>query len=265
MIRGIDASSVQGLLNIDKLDADGCKFLIHKCKQGNDGKDAFFERNIAAAMAKGWTVGAYHFMYPLPHLDPVAQAEGFFAASSVGAAYGDLPPALDLEWPDPDAGWKKWGCTANQINDFARACAERVTQLFGRRPMIYIYPYFAQKLSAASTAWLAEYPLWIASYQTKPTIPKPWTDWAIWQYDGNGGARMPGGGDADFNWFNGDALALARFCAPPAGSEADTLPDLGALVEEFDHESVTHTECVEPDNVATFPTRYPKPEPDPAA
>lgn len=36
-------------------------------------------------------------------------------------------------------------------------------------------------------------------------------------------------------------------------------------LEEFPHTPAVHTECVEPDNVATFPTRYPKPEPDPAA
>ena len=32
---------------------------------------------------------------------------------------------------------------------------------------------------------------------------------------------MPGGGDADFNWFNGDEEALARFCGSPASQEAD--------------------------------------------
>jgi lysozyme len=257
MIRGIDASAVQGLLNIDALDAAGCKFLIAKCKQGNDGKDPFFERNIAAAMSKGWAVGAYHFMYPLPHLDPEEQADGFYAASSLGSAYGDLPPALDLEWPDPD-GWAKWNCTANQISEFARRCAERVTQLYGRRPLIYIYPYFAQRLAAASMAWLADYPLWIASYMPKPSIPKPWTDWTIWQYDGNGGAKMPGGGDADFNWFNGDAAALAAFCGSPASTEPPTLPDL-EVTAEYDAAPAVYS-----DSFAGLPTTWPGPPKDAA-
>ena len=216
MIKGLDASSVQGLLDVEALHAAGCRFLLHKCQQGNDGKDPFFERNVSAARAKGWRVGAYHFLYPLPHLDPEKQAEGFYAASQLGAYNGELPPALDLEWPDPDAGFAKWGCTPKQVSDFARRCAERMTQLFGRKPVIYIYPYFAQKLAAgADVSWLAEYPLWIASYEKAPRIPKPWTSWALWQYDGNGGEKLPGGGDADFNWFNGDEEALAAFCAFP--------------------------------------------------
>ncbi len=61
-------------------------------------------------------------------------------------------------------------------------------------------------------SWLADYPLWIASYGASPSIPAPWSSWTMWQYDGNGGQRMPNGGDADFNWFNGDEEALASFC-----------------------------------------------------
>lgn len=235
MIKGLDASSVQGKLNVDALDAYGVRFLIHKCQQGNDGKDPWYERNIAAAQAKGWTVGAYHFMYPIPKLDPVRQAEGFYAASQVGAYNGELPPSLDLEWPDPDAGFAKWGCTPASVSLFARRCAERTAELFGRKPIIYIYPYFAQKLGAADISWLADYPLWIASYGTKtPLIPKPWQSWTLWQYDGNGGEKMPGGGDADFNWFNGDDEALEAFCQVAAAS-----PPVSGT---YPHESPTYVE-----------------------
>ncbi len=221
MIKGLDASSVQGPLPIQALHDAGCRFLIHKCKQGNDGKDPFFERNISAARALGWKVGAYHFLYPLPHLDPAAQAEGFFAASPLGSESGDIPPALDLEWPDPDAGFAKWGCTPAQVSEWSRKCAERVTELYGRKPLIYTYPYFMAKLRGADVAWLADYPLWIASYGgPKPTIPAPWTDWKVWQYDGNAGERMPGGGDADFNWYNGDDLeSLCSKYVPPLPEE----------------------------------------------
>ncbi len=220
-LKGLDASSVQGVLDIPALDAAGCRFVIAKCQTGNAGKDPCFERNIAAARAQGWTVGAYHFLFPLPHLDPVKQAEGFFAASQLGASDGELPPSLDLEWPDPDAGFAKWGCTPSQVSDWSRRCAERVTELFGRRPLIYTYPYFMAKLHTADVSWLADYPLWIASYGgAKPTVPKPWADWTMWQYDGNGGARMPNGGDADFDYFNGDETALREFCrvSKPADS-----------------------------------------------
>lgn len=216
MIRGLDASSVQGNLPIKALDDAGVRFLIHKCQQGNDGRDPCFDRNVSAARNAGWYVGAYHFLYPLPHLDPVAQAEGFFKASDLGSRAGELPPALDLEWPDPDAGFAKWGCTPAQVNDWSQRCAARVAELFGRKPLIYTYPYFMSKLRGRGAlgpdvSWLAEYPLWIASYAPQPILPAPWSSWAFWQYDGNGGEKMPNGGDADFNRFNGDESALATF------------------------------------------------------
>ena len=236
MIRGIDASSVQGVLPIDALDAVDCRFLIHKCQQGNDGRDPFFDRNIEAARDKGWVVGAYHFLYPLPHLSPEAQAEGFFKASPLGTEDGDLPPAIDLEWPDPDAGWVKWGCTGPQICDWSRRCAERMSELYGRKPLIYTYPYFMQALRGrgalgGDVSWLAEYPLWIASYSPKPVLPAPWSDWSMWQYDGNGGQRMPNGGDVDFNWFNGDEQALREFCRVTKPASVGVLGD--AAIEEF--------------------------------
>lgn len=215
MIQLVDASSVQGLLQIDRLHDSGIRGLIHKCQQGNDGKDPFFERNIAAASTKGWCRGKYDFLYPLPHLNPEQQAEGFFKASPLGANDGDIPNVIDIEWPDPDKGFTKWGCTWPQISEFARRTCERSTALVGRKPVIYIYPYFTSLLVAhgGDTSWLADYDLWIASYgNPKPAIPRPWSEWKFWQYDGNGGRTMPNGADADFNYFNGEDAELAAYC-----------------------------------------------------
>lgn len=252
MIKLLDASSVQGLLDIAALDAAGVRGLIHKCQQGNDGKDPFFEKNIAAARhLSSWVLGKYDFLYPLPHLDPEVQAEGFFKASSLGSADGDLPPAIDIEWPDPDAGFTKWGCTAPQVSEFARRCAERTTVLHGRKPLLYIYPYFAAKLASggADMSWMSEYALWIASYGKAATIPKPWMTSTVWQYNGNDGERMPNGGDADFNWFNGDAEALAAFCRkqPPKPEEGD---DIGAVIHPMPDDLATAAQSREDSTAA---------------
>lgn len=215
-LKGLDASAVQGRLPIQGLVDKGCKFLIHKCQQGNDGKDPCFEENTILAMNAGMTVGAYHFLYPLPHLDPATQAVGFFKASDLGAELGDLPPALDFEWPEPQA-WAKWGCTAQQISDWTARCAERMVALYGRKPLIYTYPYFMAQLKGADVSWLASYPLWIASYKDPPAVPAPWSTWTICQYDGNGGERMPNGVDADFDVFNGDQAVFDMFTGKARG------------------------------------------------
>lgn len=257
MLRGIDVSSVQGSVPFAKLAAMDIRFCIAKCQQGNDGKDPFFERNIKACAEHGIVSGEYHFAYPLPHLDPKKQAEGFFAASK-GAA--DLPPFIDAEWPepavkDPATGalkypWRKWGCTASQISDFLAACCARMTELFGRKPIIYTYPWWwaeVAKAGDASVAWAADYPLWMASYKTgwpkqgeKPAIPKPWKDWLFWQFDGNGGLRFPNGVDADFNVFNGTEVNLQAWAAGqsapapvPTRFDFTKMADVQARLREF--------------------------------
>src|SRR5579864_9557685 len=101
MLRGLDVSAAQGRVDWGCVAGMGCRFAIIKCKQGNDGIDPRFAENVAGAKAAGLLVGAYHFAYPLPKLDPRAQARAFFEASSLGNRAGELPPALDLEWPAP--------------------------------------------------------------------------------------------------------------------------------------------------------------------
>lgn len=230
MLRGLDASAVQGALPIDALATAGHRFLFHKCQQGNDGKDPLFEENVAAARAAGFYVGAYHFLYPLPHLDPVEQAELFFRASTLGAARGELPPAFDLEWPDPDRGWAKWKCTPKQISDWSQKCLERVEQLWGVVPIVYEYPYFHGKLAAgADVSWLERYRLWIAAYGPKPVVLSPWKDWTFWQNDGDGGEKLPNGRDADFDWFNGTEDDLAALAGLGRGGPVDVVEGPAAI------------------------------------
>ena len=75
-------------------------------------------------------------------------------------------------------------------------------------------------------------PLWIADYHAAgrdglartraPVIPRPWIDWLFWQFDGNGGLKLPHNGvDADF------ACSTARrpeLQAPCTGRSPRTTP-----------------------------------------
>lgn len=254
MIRGCDVSSVQGVVPYEAMPPE-LRFCIAKCKQGNDGKDATFERNMRAGADHGLVMGGYHFAYPLPHLDPKVQAEGFYnAAAGHGATKGELPPFLDAEWPAPSAKapdgtltypWRKWGCSSQQISDWLAACCERMAELFGRKPILYTYPWWwAEVAKGVDVSWAAEYPLWMASYTTggkwpgedaKPVIPKPWADWLFWQFDGDGGLRLPNGVDADFNVFNGDETALRRLIGELPAAEVDVVTDSTRIVHPLDY------------------------------
>lgn len=207
MIPGVDVFEGYGAIDWNLVASSGVRFAWIKCQTGNDGKDPAYERNVQRARDVGIAVGAYHFAYPLPQASghpgrsPLEQAELFFrACSGLGMQKDELSPALDLEWPPPN-DWEKWGCSAQQISDWGRECAEAMTLLWGRLPVIYTYPWFWQSVWSADVSWAARYPLWMASYGHQgeglpsgaPPVPAPWGDWAAWQYSAEGSAvRVPG-------------------------------------------------------------------------
>lgn len=239
MIRGFDASSVQGVIPFERVAGSGpeaLRFVILKAQQGNDGFDPTFERNMRAALDAGVEPFAYCFAYPLPSngtpgRDPHEQAALFVDRVYRFAEMRGRPLFLDFEWPEPTE-WAKWSCTAAQISAWCAACAEEVERLTGITPIIYTYPWWWAAVSKADVSWATLYPLWLAAYVAawpkpgeSPRIPKPWASWLFWQWDGNGGHRLPNGVDSDFCVFNGDEAALRRLAghAPPRPAGDDVL------------------------------------------
>jgi lysozyme len=233
MLKGFDASAVQGVVPWQACADADMRFTILRGQIGNDGFDPSFKANVLGAKGAGIIPFAYCFAYPLPSprddegkelhpgRDPRDQARLF--VDRVCAAHPSMhgrPLFLDFEWPEPQ-DWAKWGCTAEQISAWCAACAEEVETYSGRTPILYTYPDWWAHVSKADVSWATLYPLWIASYGPRawpdlgssPPIPAPWADWLFWQWDGNGGMRLPNGVDADFVVFNGDEDALRRLAA----------------------------------------------------
>ena len=220
MIKGIDVSIIQGNIDWSALAASGIQFCIIRCGVGNSGIDSNYIKNVAGAQAAGLKVAAYNFLYPLPpqagnpSRDPVAQAQMHAkAAGSVSVI------CCDLEWPtQPD--WAKWGCSAAQIGEWTVAYLQAYQSLTGITPLVYTYPDFARQVNLPAA--VGNYPLWIASYEPTPNIPKPWTDWAIWQTTGGGG-KLPNGAPVDTDvardlslWQAAAPVAPAPVFVPPA-------------------------------------------------
>lgn len=201
------------------------RFAILKAQQGNDGFDPSFGKNVTLALSEGIEPFPYCFAYPLPSngtpgRDPREQAKLFVERTlAVSRAMEGRPFFLDYEWPAPDQ-WRRWGCSASQIADWCAANAEEVENLTAVTPVIYTYPWWWAEVSkGGDVSWAANYPLWIASYPKevgwpkegdKPVIPKPWSDYLFWQFDGNGGLKLPNGVDCDFCVFNGDEEDLQK-------------------------------------------------------
>jgi GH25 family lysozyme M1 (1,4-beta-N-acetylmuramidase) len=82
---------------------------------------------------------------------------------------------LDLEVTD--------GRTPAEVDSWAATVMADLVQQLKRRPVLYTFLSFAR---AGNCDRLGRYPLWIAdpsSPRGRPQVPRPWTTWAIHQYD----------------------------------------------------------------------------------
>jgi lysozyme len=225
-LRGYDLSSLQGVLSPDSWRAvahdPDVRFVSLRCGYGNNPHDPAFAANVAGARAVGLVVQAYHVGFPLrpdpahPGREPEAQARAHFAAAGgLGRGRGELPPALDLEWPPPQE-WTTRGIDAAFVVHWAEAYGATMAALVGRTPLLYTYPVFHHALArGADLARLAGlFDLWAAEYQlASPVVLPPWKRCLFWQRSGGGG-RLPWGAPVDEDVFVGseeEFLRMANF------------------------------------------------------
>lgn len=221
--RGLDVSSYQGTPDFSKLPvADQIRFVIVKCAEGMRGLDAHFAANRDGARAAGLAVGCYNFAHP-EEGDPRGQAQRHFQVSGgLGKDPGELPPTLDFESPDPTK-WQDHGLTPDSLCEWGLDYLDEATSLWACKPVIYTYPDFWMHLGGGHRASFSAYYLWIAHYahpggwpadDAAPMHIDPWgATWSLWQTSGGQFYKLPGGASCDTNLFNGDAAALAAFCA----------------------------------------------------
>lgn len=253
MLRGGDVSAIQGVPPWQRMrDAQDLRFSYLRCGIGNERyRDAQVARSVLEAKDAGICVGPYNFAYPLPHLDPREQARyhaklaEYAPGKMLGAEVGDLPPALDLEWPERERRekdgtlvypWRKWLCNADQIREWGLYYLDEAEQLWGCRPALYSYRYFLQCIEIAKAIDYARYPLWLADYFASgrwPTadelarlrVPAPWSKITMIQHDGNGGLRLPNGVDADFCAFLGNDIEFYKLVGEPRLTPAENTVD----------------------------------------
>ena len=206
---GVDLSSHNGDVDFSLLAKSGCKYAWIKLTEGTTHTNPGFEKKYKGCRDNGIIVGAYHYgrpdTYPDNTSDVHDEVSNFLnSLHKVGLECGDLIPALDLE-----SGVK----TSDQYNvDWAlewlelMSCKERV------RPIIYTarwyYNSYLKDATEASIKKLAEYPLWLPSYNDgvspERTI-EAWKTWDVWQFTGSG--KVDGvTGKCDKNWMAGGQL-----------------------------------------------------------
>ena len=189
MVRGIDVSDHQGTVNWTAVSKSGVEFAITKATEGGTFVADSFQRNWSGIRSVGLVRGAYHFYRA--RTDALAQANLFL--NMVKLQPGDLPPVLDIESDD--------GVDPERIRAGIRSWLVRVEAATGRRPILYTYPGFWERLG--NWQEFREYPLWIAHYTTaaRPWVPGGWRTWTMWQFTDSG--TVDGvTGPVDVNSFN---------------------------------------------------------------
>ena len=174
-------------------------------------KDRAFDISWQRAKEAGLHRGCYWFYDS--RVSPNLQAELWIKI--MNGDLGELPLWCDSEdnYKGAYGGWKNF---YNFIEALKKLAPKKEIGVYTN------YYYWLENtiasptgISNASLNYFKQYPLWIAAYNNlKPTVPKPWTDWAIWQYTDNGDGKLYGveSLNIDLNYFNGDEEAFrARF------------------------------------------------------
>jgi len=219
---GIDCSAVQSTINYERVAAAGFRFAIVKAAEGSSFVDGKCALHMAGFRAAGMYALPYLFLHP-------SQGNARLQLTNLMRALGSVWPGrvcLDIE--------TRYESESNaEIVHFLEDAVSCGLEWGALAPAVYTYPDYARRLQpelGASTV-LAGCPLWMATYGAaqpwapptdySPYVPLPWTSWALHQYSGDGGYRVPGVfGDCDRDLFQGDESAFRAWLGLPPFTEA---------------------------------------------
>lgn len=158
-------------LDVALLSNNGPVALILKATQGISYVDPQFASRIIQARDNGLLTGSYHFA---DGSDPRQQV-----AHWLGVVQPRANEVIAFDWENNPSG---------RTMSYAQACVfvQAVKDALGRWPMIYGSNLLKENIPAgAGNSILFNCPLWLASYTTVPTLPRGWTEYALWQYTGD--------------------------------------------------------------------------------
>lgn len=196
MLNGIDISSWQASIRLDKVKAD---FVIVKATGGTSYVNPSFKDQADAALKAGKLLGLYHFARERGCSGSAASEAAHFL--EVTASYrGKFIPVLDWE---ADA--------LQQPVSWAKSWLDKVAKETGATPWFYGY---ASNVNSTDYAAIKNYPLWMASYLNRYAYQGyasdpvntwktgAWSKLTCYQYSSTG--RLPGySGNLDLSVFYG--------------------------------------------------------------
>lgn len=184
----------------------GIRGVIHKASEGASYKDDKVDARYELSMKAGMMYGLYHFLRAGVSVE--AQVNNFL---EVYTRYGneDLLIALDYE-----KGSDGKTPTMAEVEGWLTRAAD----VIGKKPVIYSGNALKEALGGKPhpTVNGNNYPLWLAQYGSKYTLPPGWSKYWLWQYTDKGEVA---GVDPPTDLNAGDVNEVTKFWLgynPPA-------------------------------------------------
>ena len=201
-MKGIDVSSAQGVIDWNKVKADGVQFAVIRAmywsnSANNYVMDSMFVQNVMGAKAAGIMVGAYWFSEAFNGTEAwqevqfIANSSEWNALKNSGVVL-DLPFFIDYE----DVKWLDKHTTYESRTEAVRTGMDAVEQLLGTKSGFYTSDSYAQNWFNGQQLINEGYNAWIARWSSSA----PETDgYMMWQYS-NVGHVNGISGNVDLNY-----------------------------------------------------------------
>ena len=177
--KGVDISSLNGNIDINKVKSAGYTFAMIRCGYGDDltsQDDSQFEANVKKCEAAGIPWGVYLYSYALNIEDAVSEARHVLRL--LKGKKPTMPIAFDME--DADGYKRNHGMPSNKM--LVDICKRFLAEMkrAGYYPMLYASLSWLNNQLNDSTL-LNTYDVWVAQWNSKCTYNKPY---GMWQYGG---------------------------------------------------------------------------------
>lgn len=180
--KGIDVSKWQGVIDWEKVKADGVEFAMLRAGYGQSGVDEQFERNAQECTRLGIPFGVYWFSYA--YTTALAEREAERCLEAVRPYKLSYPVAFDFEY-DSVSYAQKHGVTITKqrASDMTRAFCEEI-RVNGYAPIVYANPDYLSRYFDADIA--NRYDIWLAQWPNNPDVNNPPRECTMWQYTSSG-------------------------------------------------------------------------------
>ena len=168
-VQGIDVSSHQGMVDLEKAQQAGYSFVIIKAGQGQTQMSTFQERYLPAAEAAGLDWGAYWWSDAVTIGEAQAEAKAFLKAVE------GLKPTYPL-WMDQEYGSPHQRCTRQQRTDMVKAFLDTLQEGGYYAGLYCSYDWIQNWLYPEQ---LTAYDKWIAQYSSQCDYQG---EYGIWQH-----------------------------------------------------------------------------------